>query len=147
MILKLGTQNLPVYKDRLAQIWLDGNLDAHSFISPRYFKDNIDYVKEAFDSALIYVVTDDQSNDIAGFAGLTDNYIAGFFIKRSWRNHGYGAKLLSYLKLEHKSLYLDVYKKNDKALNFYLKHGFVIDRLSVDMATAYVQYTLHYSKE
>ena len=142
MIYTLDTKHNPQMIRTLVDIWLEGNLDAHSFISQHHFKDHIPYVQQAFDSATIYIINDDNDGTIAGFAGLVDTYIAGFFIKKSMQHKGFGSSLIEHLVHRYQDLSLDVYKKNQRAINFYLHNGFCIERMSVDMATAYVQYTM-----
>lgn len=41
--------------DRVADIWLDANLKAHSFISPQYWKGNFETVKKMLPQAEVYV--------------------------------------------------------------------------------------------
>lgn len=63
------------------QIWLDINIKAHSFISKHYWMDNYDMVKKILPQAEIYVYENNGTKEIEGFIGLTDNYIAGLFVK------------------------------------------------------------------
>ena len=63
------------------QIWLDTNINTHSFISKYYWMDNYNMVKKILPQAEIYVYEDHATKEIEGFIGLTDNYIAGLFVK------------------------------------------------------------------
>ncbi|MFV0503559.1 MAG: GNAT family N-acetyltransferase, partial [Lachnospirales bacterium] len=45
---------------------------------------------------------------------------------------GIGKELLSYVKSRHNKLDLKVYDKNKRAINFYLKEGFIIIREEID---------------
>lgn len=67
--------------DAVMQIWLNTNIQAHSFISPDYWRNNFDVVKEMLPLAEIYVYEDDCAKQIYGFIGLNDNYIEGVFVK------------------------------------------------------------------
>ena len=67
--------------DAVMQIWLNTNIQAHGFISPDYWKNNFDVVKEMLPLAEIYVYEDDCAKQIDGFIGLDDNYIEGIFVK------------------------------------------------------------------
>ena len=55
--------------DRLCEIWLYSNLDAHNFIPEKYWRDNLPLVRESLKEAEIYVFEDE---DISGFIGLTE---------------------------------------------------------------------------
>lgn len=66
------------------QIWLNTNIQAHSFISPDYWKNNFDVVKEMIPLAKIYVYEDDCTKQIDGFIGLNDIYIEGIFVKKQY---------------------------------------------------------------
>ena len=56
--------------NRVADIWLDTNLKAHSFISTQYWESNYELVKEMLSQAEVYVYEDGQK--IQGFIGLSD---------------------------------------------------------------------------
>lgn len=56
--------------DAVMQIWLNTNIQAHSFISPDYWKNNFDVVKEMLPLAEIYVYEDDCAKQIDGFIGF-----------------------------------------------------------------------------
>jgi len=119
----------PTEVDIVGDIWLNGNLDAHDFIDKNYWINHLDEVKEQFQQAEIYVY---DKQGIQGFAGLTDNYIAGIFVKKEARNQGIGGKLLDYLKQRYDKLTLDVYAKNKNAFKFYQNNDFRISAESMD---------------
>jgi len=125
MIRKMG----PTEVDVVGDIWLNGNLEAHNFIDKNYWINHLDEVKEQFKQAEIYVY---DKQGVQGFAGLTDNYIAGIFVKKEARNQGIGGKLLDYLKQHYDKLTLDVYAKNENAFKFYQNNDFRISAESMD---------------
>lgn len=49
------------YTGRVAEIWLEGNLNAHCFIPAQYWRDNFELVKELLGQAEVYVYEDDRS--------------------------------------------------------------------------------------
>ena len=61
--------------DRVADIWLKTNLNAHYFISNQYWKSNYELVKEMMSQYEVYVFEADKM--IQGFVGLNDKYIEG----------------------------------------------------------------------
>ena len=110
--------------NRVMDIWLRANLEAHNFVDPNYWKDNFAVVKQEIQSADVFVV--EVKNEIVGFAGLKEDYLAGIFFDQKVRHQGLGTELLNYLKHRYPQLILDVYQKNLAAINFYRKNGFKI---------------------
>lgn len=116
--------------DEVMTIWLGSNLDAHDFIPSTYWTENYDAVKTLIPNAEVYVV--EQDNAVAAFVGLTEDLIAGLFVRADRRSQGLGAALLTYVKNRKTSLTLHVYKKNPRAVEFYQREGFVIQGNSLD---------------
>ena len=133
----------PTEVDVVGDIWLNGNLEAHDFIDKNYWINHLDEVKEQFKQADIYVY---DSQGIQGFAGLTDNYIAGIFVKKKARNQGIGRQLLDYLKQRYDKLTLDVYAKNKNAFKFYQNNDFCISVESIDEDSNEKDYQMVWSK-
>ena len=141
MIRKL--QNADI--DRVADIWLDANLKAHSFISPQYWKGNFAPVKEMLAQAEAYVYEDDR--EIQGFIGLTGEYIEGIFVSGEMQSQGVGKRLLDFVKTKKTELRLNVYQKNTRAIRFYQREGFKILREGMDEATGEKDYEMTWRKE
>lgn len=143
MIVKL--KNLtPTILNQILAIWLQGNLDAHSFISSSYWQSNYDEVKKALPSAKIYIAI--KNSRILGFLGITHGYIAGLFVDKQWRHHGIGTQLLNSAKRDHQELQLYVYIKNAAAVTFYKRNHFKIIKKQVDLATQEVEYRMKWRK-
>ena len=121
--------------DAVMQIWLITNIQAHSFMSPDYWKNNFDVVKEMLPLAEIYVHEIDSTNGIDGFIGLNDDYIEGIFIKEAGQSKGAGKQLLDHVKKVKPTLRLNVYQKNKRAIQFYLREEFSIQSESLDSNT------------
>lgn len=117
------------------QIWLGANLQAHSFISKEYWLEQFDSVREMISQAEVYVYENVCTHTIEGFIGLIDNDIAGIFVQKNARSTGIGKQLLDYLKSIKQSLSLRVYQKNERAVAFYRREGFVIQAGSWDEDT------------
>ena len=114
MIRKYGDVDI----DSVMQIWLNTNIQAHSFISQDYWKSNFDMVKEMMPLAEIYVHEIDSANRIDGFIGLNDDYIEGIFVKEEAQSKGIGKQLLDHVKKVKSTLRLNVYQKISKQFNF-----------------------------
>lgn len=128
------------------QIWLDGNIKAHSFIPKSYWMDNYDMVKNLLPQAEVYVYEDDETKQIEGFIGLTDNYVAGLFIKENMQSKGIGKQLLNYAKGIKSNMSLNVYSKNIRAIQFYLREQFTIQSEGTDENTSEKELTMAWSQ-
>ncbi|HIY91992.1 MAG TPA: GNAT family N-acetyltransferase [Candidatus Companilactobacillus pullicola] len=130
--------------ETVSNIWLQGNLEAHAFIDKDYWINNLNVVREQFGKADIYVFV--ENGKIQGFAGLQENYLAGIFVQKEYRDHGVGKKLLDYLKQKYSDLSLDVYAKNIRAKKFYSQNEFVIVREDMDESTNEVEYQMFWKR-
>ena len=126
--------------NRVADIWLDTNLKAHSFISAQYWKSNYELVKEMLSQAEVYVYEDGQK--IQGFIGLSDKYIEGIFVSEKMQSQGIGKLLLNYIKHKKDVLRLNVYQKNIRAIHFYQREGFKIQCEGLDEVTGEKDYVM-----
>lgn len=109
--------------DKIMDIWLQGNLEAHSFIDAEYWKKNFDSVKSVLPNAEVYVYEED--GEILGFIGMDAEYIAGIFVAAGHKGQGIGHQLIERVK-KKKRLSLHVFDKNTGAMAFYLKEGFTV---------------------
>ena len=128
--------------DTLMQIWLDANLCAHSFIPKTYWTDHYEQVKHMLPQAELYVYEEERSGEIEGFIGLTEDYIAGIFVREQYRSKGIGKQLLNYAKSFKQRLSLNVYQKNERAVHFYQREHFVVQSEHTDEATGENEYVM-----
>lgn len=142
MIRQFKKNDLPA----VMQIWLDTNIKAHDFIPKEYWESNYEIVKEILPDAEIYVHEDDTADFIDGFIGLTDNYIAGIFVKEDKQSKGIGKQLLNYVKNIKPNISLSVYQKNTKAVRFYKREQFQIVSENVDDITNEKEFIMEWDK-
>jgi len=128
------------------QIWLDTNIKAHSFIPKEYWTGNYEAVREILPQAEVYVYETADTRRIAGFIGLTDNYIAGIFVEEAAQSKGIGRQLLSYVKEIRTALSLGVYQKNIRAVSFYQREQFVIQSENIDEGTGEKEFIMNWHK-
>lgn len=131
--------------NRVAEIWLDTNRKAHAFIPASYWESNFALVKEMLPQAEVYVYETDQG--IQGFLGLNGEYIEGIFVLEGAQSHGIGKCLLDYAKNRKPALRLNVYQKNTRAIHFYQREGFQIQREGLDAATGEKDYEMLWQRE
>ena len=130
--------------NQIMELWLETNIQAHDFIKKNYWQDHFDEVMEILPKASVYVYEDNGS--IEGFIGLMNNYIAGIFISKDNQSRGIGRQLLHHVKENHNELSLKVYEKNQRAVNFYLREGFLVTEKQVDRENGEVEYEMVWNR-
>ena len=139
MIRKL--QNVDINK--VVDIWLKTNLEAHDFIPGQYWTSNYEAVKKMLPQAEVYVYEDNKI--IQGFVGVRDEYIEGIFVSGKMQSHGIGKALLDYIKDKKARLQLNVYQKNVRAMSFYQREGFTIQSEWLDEFTGEKEYVMEWN--
>ncbi|NCC78449.1 MAG: GNAT family N-acetyltransferase [Clostridia bacterium] len=130
--------------DDVLRIWLDVNREAHDFIPCSYWEKSIRNMKKELSDLNIYVY--EANGVVKGFVKMTkDNHILGVYVDRPYRREGIGSKLLMKCKEEREKLTLEVYLKNENALEFYKKHGFRHYRHQVDLGTIEREFVMKWS--
>ena len=119
--------------DRIMEIWLEGNLQAHDFVDPAYWTGCLQEVREAIAQADVWVW--DDSGRVEAFAGMVEHYLAGLFVSGAQRGKGIGGLLLEHIKEQRFPLTLHVYSRNAGAVQFYERHGFGIVSEYIDPET------------
>lgn len=136
MIRKFKTDDL----EQVMELWLATNISAHDFISAKYWHANYALVKKMLPQANIWVY--EKNNEIWGFIGLQDTYIAGIFVADKAQGKGIGSELLAKAKQQKSQLSLAVYAKNERALNFYQRADFTVVNEQLDETTGQVEYLM-----
>ena len=150
MIRKFQRQDL----EAAVKIWLAANKEEHDFIYPCYCEGYKDAVKEMFLQAEIYVFETedmmeeifDETGGILGFIGLDKDYVEGIFVRGDVRSQSIGKQLLDFVKQKRKRLELNVYVKNKRAVQFYEREGFCIQREGKDAETGEKEYSMLWKK-
>ena len=86
MIRRFETRDL----NEIMDLWLHANIESHSFIEADYWKKNYDMVRKLISEAEMYVA--EENEEIQGFIGLIDTYIAGIFVKAKEQSKGIGTE-------------------------------------------------------
>ena len=128
--------------DAVSGIWLDSNRDTHDFIPTEYWESNFLLVKEMLLQAEVYVYIDEYKDEIEGFVGLDETYIAGIFVRKGARSKGIGKALLDFVKGRKQELTLNVYQKNERAVRFYEREGFHTIEGATDESTDEKEYLM-----
>ena len=128
--------------DQVMSIWLQVNMESHSFIEADYWKNNYEMVREMIPKAEVLV--SEENGQIRGFIGLIDTYIAGIFVRAAEQSKGVGTGLLHTVMKSRDNLRLNVYKKNMRAVSFYQHYGFHIINQGIDESTSEEEYTMEW---
>lgn len=129
--------------DQVMSIWLQVNMESHSFIEADYWKNNYEMVREMIPKAEVFV--SEENGQIRGFIGLIDTYIAGIFVRVAEQSKGVGTELLHTVMKLRDNLRLNVYKKNTKVVSFYRHYGFQIINQGIDESTL-EEYTMEWHR-
>ncbi len=62
---------------------------------------------------------------VKGFIKIEETYIARLFVEPVLQNASIGSRLLKYAIKEHQADHLWALEKNEKAIRFYERHGFI----------------------
>ena len=143
MIRKIETQDL----DAVMQIWLQANLDAHAFIPASFWEAHFEMVRDLLPQTELYVHENEDTRQIDGFIGLTENHIEGIFVAESARSKGVGRALLEYAKSRKPCLTLSVYQKNERALAFYQREQFTVQSEGIDEDTNEAELQMLWSRQ
>ena len=133
--------------NEVTEIWLWANLQAHDFVPAAYWKENFPFVKEMLPKAEVYVYENEERKEITGFIGINENYIEGIFVKSDTRSKGIGKGLLDFAKTLKNHLYLHVYEKNSRAVCFYKRENFRLEREGIDETTGEKEYCVEWKRE
>lgn len=130
--------------NQIMNIWLKTNISAHSFIDEDYWKNNFEMVKEMMLESEVYVYK--EKNEIYGFIGLVDNYIAGIFVSEEYQSQGVGKKLLDYIKCKKSILKLSVYENNKQAVKFYKRENFILVEEDFDTINSKKEFIMEWKR-
>lgn len=140
MIRKMKTDEL----EAVMALWLRTNIEAHNFVDESYWRANYDSVKEMLPNSSVFVY--EESGVIQGFIGLTGGFIAGIFVAANHQSKGVGKALLDFAKKDHSELALQVYKKNARAVRFYERENFTLQKESIDESTGEVELLMRWKR-
>ncbi len=129
--------------DRVMEIWVQSNLQAHYFIDSNYWLAQKVAVRKMIPQAEVYVAQ--VGEEVQGFIGVDGDTIEGIFVDIRYQGTGIGHQLITAVKEKHAVLYLQVYKKNKRAVIFYEREGFSVIEEQNDSATNEQEFTMQWS--
>ncbi|MFD0556478.1 putative acetyltransferase [Stackebrandtia endophytica] len=114
-----GTTEWP----RLVEVWRSAVEATHDFLTP----DDVEYFESRLASDYLPQVdltVATVAGEIVGFVGLADGGLEMLFVEDEHRGRGIGTLLLRDALARSATLRVDVNEQNERALGFYLRHGF-----------------------
>lgn len=120
--------------ERVLEIWLTANAQAHAFIPREYWEGRLELVRELLPQAEL-CVWQAENGEVQGFIGLNGDFVEGLFVWPPFQGQGVGKALLDRAKTEHDRLRLRVYRKNGRAAAFYVREGFSAGEEGLDPET------------
>lgn len=129
----------------IMHIWLSTNLKAHDFIPADYWESHFEQVRVLLPAAELYIY-EEVAGTLCGFIGMSGDYIAGIFVKEGARSGGIGKQLLDYVKSFRQSLTLNVYRKNERAVRFYLRENFTVRSQRLEKDTGEEEYLMEWKR-
>jgi putative acetyltransferase len=131
---------------KLVNLWYGVSLEAHNFIDKEYWKKAKTDMKEKYiPSSETYIL--ENNNELYGFISMIENYLAAIFVDYKFQSQGFGKKLLDYVKKDRDYIELKVFKKNNRAYNFYAKNGFKIKEKLIDKNLKEEEYLMIWNKK
>ena len=128
MIVSVNKENL----SEAAKVYMDSWKESHKDICSAEFieKHDLEYMKNYLNDKLkdLYVIYIYYADEIpVGIVGInpTDEEICLLYVSPENQGKGYGTKLLNHALSLCKNPYITVLDTNTKAIDFYLKWGFV----------------------
>ncbi|MEK4565497.1 N-acetyltransferase [Alkalihalobacillus sp. FSL R5-0424] len=131
--------------DALVSIWLTASLTAHDFITDSYWREQQSAMKDVYLPQACTLVAEDRG-EICGFVSLMDSQVAALFVDQERQGKGYGKQLLEWVQNEYSFLSLQVYVKNEQAIQFYKRFDFQIVSEQMDDATGEREYVMEWKK-
>lgn len=118
------------YYGKLAEIWAASVAATHSFLPEDFIPTYKPLVVRDFFPAVQLFALVDESGEIIGFSGNSDNQLEMLFVHPNYFGMGGGSLLLEHAVNEKGVTKVDVNEQNTGAVSFYLKKGFRVSSRS-----------------
>ncbi|NIF19656.1 N-acetyltransferase [Pantoea sp. Cy-639] len=133
----------PSDSDAVLQIWLEASIRAHHFIPKDFWLSQVEAMRTQYIPAATTFVHE-HDGEVQGFVSLHGHSLAALFISPAAQGQGLGTRLVDYVKTGRDSLELSVYRANERAIAFYLRHGFSIIAEGVDEHTGAMELSMRW---
>ncbi|CEJ64810.1 MULTISPECIES: N-acetyltransferase [Citrobacter] len=108
-------------------LWMESTIHAHPFIEERYWRESEPIVRDVYLPAAQTWVWE-ENGVLKGFASvMEERFLGALFVKPAAIRSGIGKALVQHVQQRFSLLSLEVYQKNQSAVNFYHALGFRIE--------------------
>lgn len=131
--------------EAVVTLWLEASLQAHAFVGTGYWESKVEDMRTLYlPLSEIVVDADEATGEITGFAALVEDFLAALFVAPRHQGKGTGTRLLKLAQKMRGTLELSVYAENERAVEFYRKHGFKVVGQGVEEATGHLELTMRF---
>lgn len=123
-----------VDQNEILKIWYNESLRSHSFIPAKFWEGHLEDMKSKYLPQSETFVAE-KDGEILGFISLVGNYVGALFVAKEHQRQGVGSSLVDFAHRIKGSLFIDVYKENTQAREFYNKYGFIERREKIQPET------------
>lgn len=111
----------------LLELWLESTIYAHPFIPERYWHESEEVVRDVYLPAARTWVWEEEGA-LKGFVSVMEQrFLGALFVAPDTLRSGIGKALVQHVQQRFSVLSLEVYQKNQNAVNFYDALGFRIE--------------------
>ncbi len=111
----------------LLTLWMESTIFARPFIEVRYWQESEALVREEYLPMAKTWVWEEQG-ELQGFISVMDaQFIGALFVRPAAIGRGIGTALMTFVQQRFSRLSLEVYQKNQRAVDFYHAQGFRIE--------------------
>lgn len=128
-----------------ADIWLAASHDAHSFVETAYWQEHHGAMRERYLPASRVRIAEADGHAV-GFSAMRSDRLEALFVSPVFWSKGIGGALLREILAASGQVSLSVYVKNEKAVNFYINHGFQITGRTVCPHTGEQELTMFWTR-
>ena len=108
-------------------LWMESTIYAHPFIEARYWRESEAIVRDVYLPAAQTWVWE-EAGLLKGFASVMEaRFLGALFVTPDAIRRGIGKALVQHVQQHFTALSLEVYQKNQSAVNFYHALGFRIE--------------------
>jgi putative acetyltransferase len=124
----------PTDEDELIGVWLASTIPGQDFLPEEFWRSEEPIVRqELLPIAETWVVEED--GEIVAFVSLLDEMIGGLFTHPEHQGAGYGRALVEHVRARHDVVRVEVFRRNERAMAFYRKRGFVEESAQIHEET------------
>lgn len=128
--------------DAVMEIWLKTNISAHNFIPEKYWYGNFEAVKGQYLPKSDNYVYEEDGVIKAFICIMKESFIGALFVGEEYQKQGIGFQLIEFSKDSYDKLEVAVFVENTKAVEFYERCGFTIQKKQKNTDSKHYEYIM-----